>query len=240
VKGKIEQAHGGTLFLDEIGDMPTHLQSKLLRFLQERVIERVGGRSSISVDLRIVCATHRDIDTMIGGGEFREDLYYRLSEIRVHVPPLRERPGDAVLIARELLMEGAQRLGARKHLGPEAEAAIEGYRWPGNVRELVNRVKRATVLSEGATVTAADLDLGAPALDDPRRILPEAGTGAAGEPSDPGPISLRAARDAADKRVIAAALKRHNGNITQTAQELQISRPTLYNLMREHGVTATG
>ncbi|MEZ0243278.1 MAG: PEP-CTERM-box response regulator transcription factor, partial [Sphingomonas sp.] len=176
-EGKIEQAHGGTLFLDEIGDVPLPLQVKLLRFLQERVIERIGGRKPIDVDTRIVCATHQDIDAMVAAGSFREDLYYRLAEIVVRIPSLAERPGDAGLLARHFLKKYAtsMNMGVR-NFAPDALAAIDAWGWPGNVRELENRVKRAVIMADGKSVSAADLDL-------------------EGAEEDALPINLKAARE---------------------------------------------
>ena len=215
-EGKIEQAHGGTLFLDEIGDVPTPLQVKLLRFLQERVIERVGGRKAIAVDTRIVCATHRDIDAMVAAESFREDLYYRLAEIVVRIPSLAERPGDAALLARHFLKKHALALKSGvKGFAADALAAIDGWGWPGNVRELENRVKRAVIMADGARVTAADLDLDGPAAD----ALP---------------INLKTARESADRRAIRLALARAEGNISGTARLLGVSRPTLYDLMKAY------
>ncbi|PCD02993.1 PEP-CTERM-box response regulator transcription factor [Sphingomonas spermidinifaciens] len=215
-EGKIEQAAGGTLFLDEIGDVPLPLQVKLLRFLQERVIERIGGRRPIAVDTRIVCATHQDIDAMVADGRFREDLYYRLAEIVVRIPALAERSGDAVLLARHFLKRHAAAMKLPvKGFTPDAIAAIEGWNWPGNVRELENRVKRAVIMADGSHVTADDLDLtgdAAPAL----------------------PINLRAVREAADRAAIRQALAHAGGNISGTARLLGISRPTLYDLMKAY------
>ena len=215
-EGKIEQAQGGTLFLDEIGDVPLPLQVKLLRFLQERVIERIGGRKAIPVDTRIVCATHRDIDAMVADQSFREDLYYRLAEIVVRIPSLAERPGDAGLLARHFVRKYAiQMRSGVKGLAADALAAIDAHPWPGNVRELENRIKRAVIMADGARVGAADLDLGS--AED-------------GAPS----INLRAVREAADRKAIARALARADGNISGTARILGISRPTLYDLMRTY------
>ena len=166
-EGKIELAAGGTLFLDEVGDIPLPLQVKLLRFLQERVIERIGGRKPIAVDTRIVCATHQNLDAMISEGRFREDLYYRLAEIVVRIPTLAERPGDAGLLAKHFLMKFAPMMNpAVKGLAPDALAAIDRWNWPGNVRELENRIKRAVIMADGKLVTAADLDLGSTADND--------------------------------------------------------------------------
>src|SRR3954452_260348 len=158
--GKIELAEGGTLLLDEVGDIPLPLQVKLLRFLQERVIERIGGRTGIAVDTRIVCATHQDLEAMIAGGRFREDLYYRLAEIVVKIPSLTERPGDAVLLARLFESRFGRELNPSvQSLSPDAIDAVDAYGWPGNVRELENRIKRAMIMAEGKSLGAADLDL---------------------------------------------------------------------------------
>jgi two-component system, NtrC family, response regulator len=172
--GKIEHAHGGVLFLDEIGDLPPGLQGKLLRFLQERVIERIGGRREIGVDVRVVCATHRDLRKLLAHGAFREDLYYRLAEVEVHIPPLRERAGDAVLLARRFLA----RYGCaanRRIEGYTAAAlqAIDGHPWPGNVRELQNRVKRAIIMADGPMITPEDLDLDGGGDGGPSRRRPQ-------------------------------------------------------------------
>ena len=220
--GKIELAEGGTLFLDEVGDIPLPLQVKLLRFLQERVIERIGGRKPIAVDTRIVCATHQDLEAMIGEGRFREDLYYRLAEVVVKIPSLAERAGDTVLLARHFVNRFAREMNAKvQGLSPDALAAIDAYAWPGNVRELENRMKRAVIMADGKTVTAADLDL--PGL---------AGTGA------DLPINLRAARELADRKVIRQALSRTDNNISGAAKLLGISRPTLYDLLKQYQLTA--
>ena len=218
-EGKIEQAQGGTLFLDEVGDIPLPLQVKLLRFLQERVIERIGGRKTIPVDTRIVCATHQDVDAMIAEGRFRDDLYYRLAEIVVRIPSLAERPGDAVLLTRHFVAKHAKAMhSAVTGLSPDACAAIEGWSWPGNVRELENRVKRAVIMAEGKLVAAADLDLpGAEATQ---------------------PINLKAIREAADRAAITNALARADGNISNTAKLLGISRPTLYDLLKSYDLHA--
>ncbi len=219
-EGKIESAAGGTLFLDEIGDIPLPLQVKLLRFLQERSIERIGGRKPIAIDTRVVCATHRDIPAMVADGSFREDLYYRLAELMLHVPSLAQRPGDAGLLARHFLQRDAGAWGGRAAvLSPEAADAIEAWGWPGNVRELENRVKRAQIMCDNGIVTAADLDLS-----------PVSG--------DAEPINLRAVRDAAERDAIARALSVTQNNISAAARRLGISRPTLYDLMREHGFAA--
>ena len=214
--GKIEQAQSGTLFLDEVGDIPLPLQVKLLRFLQERVIERIGGRQPIAVDTRIVCATHQDLDAMTDDGRFREDLYYRLAEIVIPIPGLAERPGDAVLLARHFTNCFARELKVKvQGLAPDAIEAIDNYPWPGNVRELENRVKRAVIMADGKQLGAADLDL--------RR-----------REAEPMPINLRAAREVIDRRVIRQALTRTEHNISGAAKLLGISRPTLYDLMKQY------
>ncbi|WP_188072762.1 PEP-CTERM-box response regulator transcription factor [Sphingobium jiangsuense] len=217
--GKIELAEGGTLFLDEVGDIPLPLQVKLLRFLQERVIERIGGRQPIPVDTRIVCATHRNLDEMIAQETFREDLYYRLAEIVVRIPSLAERPGDAVLLARHFLKVHADAMNRPvKGFAADALAAIDAWNWPGNVRELENRVKRAVIMADGKYATAADLDLAA-----------------AGE-EEGDILNLKAARDMADRAAIRRALARSQGNIAAAARLLGISRPTLYDLLKNHGI----
>ena len=216
-EGKIEQAHGGTLFLDEVGDIPLPLQVKLLRFLQERTIERIGGRSAIAVDTRIVCATHQDLEAMTADGRFREDLFYRLAEIVVKIPGLAERPGDAVLLAKAFLKRFAGEMNPQvRGFAPDALAAIDGWPWPGNVRELENRVKRAVIMTDGKMVSAEDLD-----LDDA-----EGGEGEA--------LNLKGAREQSDRRMIRQALARSDGNISSTAKLLGISRPTLYDLLKQY------
>jgi two-component system NtrC family response regulator len=217
-EGKIEMAHNGTLFLDEVGDIPLPLQVKLLRFLQERVIERIGGRKAIPVDTRIVCATHQNLEEMIAAGTFREDLYYRLAEIVVKIPSLAERPGDATLLARHFLAQFAREMNPHiKGFAPGALAAIESWPWPGNVRELENRLKRAVIMADGKHVTAGDLDLAA------------AEEGAL-------PVNLKSAREAVDRQVIRKALAQTDDNISGAAKLLGISRPTLYDLLKHYGM----
>ena len=212
-RGKIETADGGTLFLDEIGDMPLPLQAKLLRFLQERVIERVGGRGLIQVDVRIIAATHRDLKAAIAEKTFREDLFYRISEVTVNIPPLRERGSDPVLIANYLLQEACKRHGkAQMKLSPDAISAIEQHSWPGNVRELENRVNAAAIMAEGKLVTAEDLTLEQPA--EGGIILP-----------------LREVRQKAEGAAVQRALAITGGNISKAAELLGVTRPTLYDLM---------
>ncbi len=216
-EGKIEQAQGGTLFLDEVGDIPLPLQVKLLRFLQERVIERIGSRKSIAVDTRIVCATHQDLEAMIGEGRFREDLFYRLAEIVIKIPGLADRPGDAGLLAKAFLGRFAREMNPQvKGFSSDALTAIDAWHWPGNVRELENRVKRAVIMSDSKLVHAHDLDL------------------AGEEEADSQALNIKSAREASDRRVIRHALARSEGNISSTAKMLGISRPTLYDLLKQY------
>jgi putative PEP-CTERM system response regulator len=218
-EGKIEQAAGGTLFLDEVGDIPLPLQVKLLRFLQERTIERIGGRKPIAVDTRIVCATHQNLDAMVASGAFREDLYYRLAEIVVRIPSLAERSGDPGLLAQHFLRKYAKAMNsAVTGLSPDARDAIETWGWPGNVREMENRMKRAVIMAEGKLVTAGDLDL---TKDGERE-----------------PLNLRTIREQADRRAIGNALARADGNISNTAKLLGVSRPTLYDLLKGYDIQA--
>ncbi|MCU7922367.1 MAG: PEP-CTERM-box response regulator transcription factor [Candidatus Thiodiazotropha sp. (ex Dulcina madagascariensis)] len=216
--GKIESANGGTLFLDEIGDMPIGLQAKMLRFLQERVIERVGGREEIPVDIRVVCATNQDLQEKIESGEFREDLYYRISEIIINIPPLRERAGDAVLLAWSFLTKYAKQ-GSSRVTGftKEALAAIEEYRWPGNVRELENRIKRAIVMADDQLITHEELQLSQ-------------------NNEEAMPINLREVRERAEARAIIRAMSYVGGNVSKAADLLGVSRPTLYDLVNKYGL----
>lgn len=216
--GKIETAHKGTLFLDEIGDLPLALQAKLLRFLQERVIERIGGRDEIPVDVRIVCATHRDLKTQIQAGVFREDLYYRLAEIVIEIPPLRARDGDAALLAHAFVQRYARENGRRPPvLGEDALSAIEAYRWPGNVRELENCMKRAVIMADGDCIGAVDLGLGA-------------------ADEDLSHLNLRHVRDEAGRTAVLKVIARTNGNIARAAEILGVSRPSLYDLLGRFGL----
>ena len=216
--GKIELAHRGTLFLDEIGDLPSSLQAKILRFLQDRTIERVGGRQEIPVDVRVVCATHQDLRTMIREGRFREDLYFRLAEIVVNIPPLRERKGDAALLAHAFVRAYAdEHKRGSMTLLPEAIAAIEAASWPGNVRELQNCTKRAVIMADGSVLSAADLGLEPPAQEERLR-------------------TLREVRDDAEKDAVVRILSRVNGNMSRAADLLGISRPTLYDLLNRFGL----
>jgi len=214
--GKIETASGGTLFLDEIGDMPPSLQAKLLRFLQERVIERVGGRKEIPVDVRVICATHKDLHELIRASQFREDLYYRISEVTISIPSLKDREGDSLLLARvflERISKQQGKMGCR--FSPDAMAAIENYGWPGNVRELENRVKRAVIMAENKLITAQDLELGS------------------GSPDELATFNLREIRDRCDRQAIVRALNHVGGKVSQAADLLGISRPTMYDLLRK-------
>jgi two-component system NtrC family response regulator len=223
--GKIETAHNGTLMLDEIGDLPHSLQAKLLRFLQQRTIERLGSRNEIPVDVRVVGATHQDLKALISEGRFREDLYYRLAEIVVTLPPLRARSGDAVLLAQAMLRRFAQE--QRRNglsFSEDALRAIEKHQWPGNVRELINAVKRASIMAETERLTCEDLGLPPPQGQD---------GGDEGGASD---LDLRAARENAERHAIMAALGRSNGNIVKASEMLGVSRPTLYDLMRRLGI----
>jgi two-component system NtrC family response regulator len=216
--GKIEVANRGTLFLDEIGDMPMMLQAKLLRFLQERTIERIGGRSVIPVDVRIVCATNKDLAEAMAAGQFREDLYYRVSEITISIPPVRDRHGGRVMLARQLLSRMAAAEGKSfKGFSDDAYDAIDAYAWPGNVREMENRIKTAVIMAEGKLITANDLAL---------------------QPADGGPdLNLRVVRQRAETEAIRQALVRSAGNISRAAELLGITRPTLYDLMEKNKIS---
>jgi two-component system NtrC family response regulator len=219
--GKIEAANGGTLFLDEIGDMPMSLQAKLLRFLQERVVERIGGRVEIPVDVRVVCATNKDLMQEKARGAFRDDLYYRISEITVKIPPLRERHGGRIVLARHLLAKFTKQQGkAIKGFSEDAQNAIEAYEWPGNVREMENKVKAAVIMAEGKLATAEDLGLAASSK------APE--------------LNLRLVRQRAETQAIVQALNWTNGNISRAAEELGVTRPTLYDLMEKYSIRADG
>lgn len=216
--GKIELAQEGTFFLDEVGDLPRSLQAKLLRFIQERIIERIGGREEIPVDVRIVCATHRDLKKMIDEGTFREDLYYRLCEISIPIPPLRDRIGDAVLLAHHFknqfcFKEKRQSLG----FSQDALNAIDSHHWPGNVREIENCIKRAIIMAEGPQITAEDLGL---------------------KPTNHSsqPTTLREIRGKVERETLIKALARVGGNIAKAAELLGVTRPTLYDLMNRHGL----
>lgn len=215
--GRIETANKGTLFLDEIGEVPMPLQVKLLRFLQEQQMERVGGRKPIQVDTRVIAATNADLARGMNEGAFREDLYYRLAVVVLRLPPLRERGGDVLFLARAFL----KRLAMNNSKGSMqfdrlAQRAIEEYHWPGNVRELENRVKRAVIMAEGKRVTAADLELE--------------------EFGGNGGRNLKEARETVEREMVEHALRKHAGKISPAAEELGVSRPTLYELMARLGI----
>lgn len=215
--GKIESAHRGTLFLDEIGDLPQSLQAKLLRFLQERKIERLGGREEIEVDVRIISATHRNLLGMMQEGAFREDLFYRIAEVSVRIPPLRERAGDSALMAKIFLDKFSRVYGKpRRGFTEDAMAAIQGYGWPGNVRELENRVKRAAIMAEGSQIGADDLE------------LPNIGE------EKPLPLNLRQVREDAERHAIRRVLAYCDHRVTQAAEMLGVTRPTLYGLLNKY------
>ncbi len=217
-KGKIEYAHGGTFFLDEIGDLPFSLQAKLLRFIQERCIERLGGRAEIEVDVRIICATHQNLQKLIEDGLFREDLYYRVNEITVEIPPLREREGDAIVIATALLKR-FNKENAKKVKGFTKEAAqlIETFDWPGNIRQLENKIKRAVIMTDESFLTVEDLDLG--------------------KTSDKSlPLNLKQVREIAETNAIKRALTYTNSNVSNAAKLLGVTRPTLYTLFAKYGI----
>ena len=219
--GRIEMANGGTLFLDEIGDMPLPLQSKILRFLQERSLERVGGHTLIGVDVRVVCATHRPISEMLAAKSFREDLYFRLAEINVNVPPLRSREGDAVLLAHAFLQRFAP--DRKLRISDDAVSALSRWNWPGNVRELENRVKRASIMADTQQISARDLDL------------------IAGEDADAAfPLNLKQVRDEAEFKAVTRALARADHNLAQASRLLGISRPTLYSLLEKFHIDHHG
>ncbi|QSA98804.1 PEP-CTERM-box response regulator transcription factor [Methylococcus sp. EFPC2] len=213
VKGKFELANGGTFFLDEIGDIPSSLQPKLLRVLQERVFERIGGRQEIKVDVRVLCATHQNMEQLIAGNRFREDLYFRINEMVIDLPPLRERTGDAVVLARAFLDRYSLQM-RRNLLGftDDALAALEAYHWPGNVRELEHKIKRAVVMASGSLVDAKDIQL-VPG-EYRHRVL-----------------SLREAREAAERKAVCAALSEAGENVSRAAELLEVARPTLYTLL---------
>jgi two-component system NtrC family response regulator len=216
--GKIETAHRGTLFLDEIGDLPSSLQAKILRFLQGRTIERIGGREEIPVDVRVVCATHQDLAAMIEEGRFRHDLYYRLAEIVINIPPLRERKGDAALLAHTFVRQYAEeQRRSTMTLSPDALSAIEENAWQGNVRELQNCTKRAVIMAEGPLLRAADFGLKPDGGQEEMQTLKEI-------------------RDEAERNAVIRALSRVNGNLSRAAELLGISRPTLYDLINRFGL----
>ncbi|MBW8191653.1 PEP-CTERM-box response regulator transcription factor [Neiella marina] len=221
-KGKIECAHGGTLFLDEIGDMPYPLQAKILRFLQEKIIERLGGRQEIAVDVKVVCATHQNLQGMVSEKSFREDLFYRISEVTINIPPLRERGEDILLLSRAFLQSFAQQFG-RKLTGftEEARAALMAHNWPGNIRELQNKIKSAVIMAEGKQISDLDLMLMPATEESSLRQMP---------------LNLKQVREAAEKHAINRALTMADGNMSKTAELLGVTRPTLYSLMDKYGM----
>jgi two-component system, NtrC family, response regulator len=215
--GKIETANGGTLMLDEIGDMPLALQAKMLRFLQERVIERVGGRSEIEVDIRVVCATHRNLTEMVADQTFREDLFYRVSEITLNIPPLRNRGQDIVVIAKSLLQKFNQEFNTNiQGFTEDAIHAMLGHRWPGNIRELQNKLKSAVIMADNKFISAEDLGL----MVDEKASSPL--------------LTLRKVREQAETQAIRHAYNLSNGNLSKTADVLGVTRPTLYALIDKY------
>lgn len=217
--GKVETAAGGTLFLDEIGDMPLGLQAKLLRFLQERVIERVGGREEIPVDVRVVCATNKNLTKMVAEGTFREDLFYRICEMEINIPPLRDRYGDKLLLARHFLSIFNEQQGRNiTGFNPEAIEAIEAYEWPGNIREMENRIKRSVVMAEDKLISSEDLGL----LNSTELT-----------------INLRQVRQSAERNAILRALTMSDSNVSATAKLLGVTRPTLYDLMKKYNIQSS-
>ncbi len=218
--GKIETAQGGTLFLDEIGDMPIGLQAKMLRFLQERVIERVGGRSEIPVDIRVICATHRDLQTMVADETFREDLYYRVGEMVINIPPLREREQDVLLLAKTFLNQYAEDFASKvKGFSEEVQQAMVSYDWPGNIRQLQNKLKSAVILADGQMVQLHDLSLPQGHADPTPKV-----------------INLRAVREAAESKAIRRAYSQAEQNMSRTAELLGVTRPTLYSLIEKYNL----
>src|SRR6266496_4519258 len=219
-KGLLETASGGTLFLDEIGELPPAIQVKLLRFLQEQRLQRVGGRQELQVDTRLVAATNANLKELIGNGKFREDLYFRLAVVTIRLLPLRERGEDIVFLAREFLQRYASQNGrTRMVFAPDALRAMSCYSWPGNVRELQNRVKRGVIMTSGSRVTAKDLE-----LEQDHDVAPSSAA------------TLKQAREQVERELIQQALKKNSGRITSAAADLGISRPTLYELMEKLGI----
>ena len=217
-KGKIEYANGGTFFLDEIGDLPFSLQAKLLRFIQERTIERLGGRAEIPVDVRIVCATHQNVQKHIDDGLFREDLYYRINEITVDIPPLREREGDAIVIATALLKRFNEENGKNiKGFTKDAAQLIESYQWPGNIRQLENKIKRAVIMTDETRLTVDDLAIGQSTEEEI-------------------PLNLKEVREIAETNAIKRALAYSDNHISNAAKLLGVTRPTLYALFTKYGI----
>ena len=218
--GKLELAGKGTVFLDEMGEMPASLQAKLLRVVQERTVERIGGRTPVPLESRLVCATNRNLTELIAAGRFRDDLFYRISEVTVRIPALRERQGDSVLLAQWLLGQMSERYGKTvRAFAPDALRAVQAHQWPGNVRELENRIKGAVIMAEGSVVTCADLN-----LHDPD--------------ADPEHLNLRTARQKAEAQAARQALAVAGGNLSRAAEFLGVTRPTLYDLLEKHHIDA--
>jgi two-component system NtrC family response regulator len=222
VLGKLETAQGGTVFFDEIGEMPASLQAKLLRVLQDRTIERIGGRETLQLDVRIVCATNRNLETQITAGAFREDLFYRIAEVTLRMPPLRDRGGDVLMIARALLSRAAdQHKRAARQFSEAALEAIRNHPWPGNIRELENRITGAVIVAEGTAILPADLG-----FEDPSRHASR--------------LSLRDIRRRAESAAVTEALQSAEGNLTRAAELLGVTRPTLYDLIERLGLQPPG
>ncbi|MFO0754793.1 MAG: PEP-CTERM-box response regulator transcription factor [Thermodesulfovibrionales bacterium] len=223
VQGKVEYAHKGTIFLDEIGELPANLQVKLLRFLQEKTIQRVGGREDVAVDARIIAATNIDIQKAIHEGRFREDLYYRIGVLIIHLPPLRKRGDDIIFLSNLFLRRFSEEFRKRiRGFSPASVKLLESYEWPGNVRELENRIQRAVIMSEYSVIEPYDLGF------TERSSVPKT--------AHPELTSLREARDRVERDMAIAAIEKHGGNIARAAEELGISRPTLYDIMKKHGL----
>lgn len=226
VQGRVEYANGGTLFLDEIGDLPLNLQVKLLRFLQEKTIQRVGGREEILVDARIIAATNRDIVKEIEAGSFREDLFYRISVIHIKMPPLRDRKEDVMLLANYFLCRCGKDHGKKTYsFSPDSIKLIESYEWPGNVRELENRVQRAVIMSEGTIIEPELLDLSLKSVKDGIHSFTN--------------LTLKDARDMVEREMVIAAIENQRNNMVKASETLGISRPTLYDLVKKHKLYAT-
>jgi two-component system response regulator HydG len=236
--GRFELADGGTLFLDEVGDLPPDVQVKLLRVLQEREFERVGGVDTVKVDVRLNSATHRDLERLIAEGKFREDLYYRLNVFPITMPPLRERPGDIALLVEHFMQKYAQSSGkVVSSADPRALTALAAYPWPGNVRELENVIERAMILVSGPSLTVADLDFGRRLGMTPSGGIPIGTTAEIGSaPSGEGGRSLYRRLSEQERGEIISAVERAQGNISHAARGLGINRSTLYYRMRKHGL----
>ena len=217
--GKFEQADGGTLFLDEIGNIPLHLQAKLLRVIQNRSVVRVGGSKAIPVDIRLICATNMDLEQLVREGRFREDLYYRINTVHIHLPALRERKEDIVPLSQRFLECFAKKYHRPlTGLDDSAKAVLEGSHWSGNIRELQNCIEKAVILSDGTELTAKDIQL----------EQSKQGTSTSG--------TLRAVNEAEEERLVREAMERSNGNISVAAKMLGVSRPTMYAKLKKYGL----